>query len=303
MPEQASAEIVREKWNATMRQRVESRVRKFSWHSTTVQQFMRDNYTDGLTDLEYLARYLGDRPLARALDIGGGHGEMARQYQKRLKVGHFEVIDISDFAVRAGQERAEREGLRMTFLHRDMNRDPLPEQSYDLIMASGALHHIENLEHLFEQITLRLAPGGVFFAKDYMGPNHMQWRPKQLALMNAIVGALPDDMNRVAHKTDAVIREITPIPLEIFARVDPSEGVRSEDIFTVMEQHLDIDRVVPLGQTIVYEALRGRIQNFDDADPRDAAILSLACLLEKELIDAGVLTSDFNLVFARKKSA
>lgn len=302
MTDQMNAEIVREKWNATMRQRVENPVKKFSWHSSVVQQFMRERYTDGLTDLEYLARHLGHRPIARAIDIGGGHGDMARQYQKRLKVQHFDVIDISDFAVRQGQERADRERLNMTFLHRDMNRDPLPERDYDLIMASGALHHIENLEHLFEQIALRLAPGGLFFAKDYMGPNHMQWRPRQLELMNAIVGALPEGMNRVAHKNDAVIRKITPIPLEIFARVDPSEGVRSEDIFAVMERYLDVELVVPLGQTIVYETLRGRIQNFDDDDPKDRAILGLMCLLEKELIEAGTLDSDFNLVFARRKT-
>ncbi len=298
---ESAAEIVREKWNETMRQRVEGPIRKFSWHSSTVQQFMRGNFTDGLTDLEYLARYLEDKPIRHALDIGGGHGEMARQYQKRLEVDHFEVIDISDFAVREGQARAVREGRNMTFHHLDMNRDDLPDVQYDLIMASGALHHIENLEHLFAQIALRLAPDGVFFAKDYMGPNHMQWRPKQLEMMNAIVGVLPDEMNRVAHKNDAIIREITPIPLEIFARVDPSEGVRAEDIFEVMEQHLEVDRVVPLGQTIVYEALRGRIQNFDDNNPKDAAILSLICLLEKELMSAGAIASDFNLVFARRK--
>ena len=302
MPEQTSAEIVRGKWNETMRRRVEAPVRKFSWHSDAVQRFMRDHYTEGRTDLQYLASVVGDRRIDAALDIGGGHGEKARLLMNRLDIRRFDVIDISDFAVAEGQRRADAAQQNLHFLQRDLNAEALPEREYDLIMASGALHHIQNLEHLFEQIALRLAPDGLFFANDYMGPNHMQWRPKQLELMNALVAALPEEMNRVSHKQDRVMRQIKTVPLEVFAEVDPSEGVRSEDIMQVMANHLEIDRVMPIGQTIIYETLRGRIHNFDDGDPKDRAILTLMCLMEKELIDAGVIGSDFNLVFARKKS-
>lgn len=286
-----------------MRTRANAQARKFSWHSAVVQRFMREEYLDGHSVSNYLAAYLDGRNIRNALDIGGGLGKQAIAFYHLLGVERFDVLDISDVAVSEGGKIAKEQGINVHFEVSDLNTDDLPDREYDLIIASGALHHIENLEHLFEEINEKLAPDGVFFANDYMGPNHMQWDKKQLELMNAVVGCLPDDLNRVSHKGDAVVREITPIPLDIFAKVDPSEGVRAADIFDVMEQHLDIERVTPFGQTLVYEMLRGRVQNFEEGDGKDDAIISLICLLEKELLDAGVITSDFNLVIARPKKS
>ncbi|MEM6539083.1 MAG: class I SAM-dependent methyltransferase [Pseudomonadota bacterium] len=297
---QTNAEIVRDKWNASMQQRSEALHRKFSWHSPTVQRFISAEYLGGLKSKEVLIQYLNGKPIERALDVGGGLGEQAKVFYDALHVEHFDVLDISDVAVSTGAKRAKKEGRNIHFAVADLNKEPLPDVEYDLICASGALHHIENLEFLFEQINSRLAPDGVFYANDYMGPSHMQWDDKQLALMNAVVGILPDELNRVQHRGNNIVSEVTRIPLEVFARVDPSEGVRSADIFDVMEKHLKIEKVVPFGQTLAYEVLRGRVQNFDDNDAKDQAILSLICLLEKELIDAGVISSDFNFVIATK---
>lgn len=294
---------VRDKWNETMRKRLATRDRQFCWHHPVVQRFMREHYLGGHTVSGYLKDYLGGRPIRNALEVGGGLGDQAIAFYHQLGVERFDVLDISDVAVAAGNDRAREQGLNVHYAVSDLNHDDLPDRDYDLIIASGALHHIENLEHLFAQIDDRLTPQGVFFANDYMGPSQMQWREDQLRLMNAVVSILPDELNRVAHRGDQVVREVRPIPLEIFARVDPSEGVRAAEIFDVMRDHLKIERIVPFGQTLAYEMLRGRVHNFDDDDPKDNAILSLICLLEKELMDAGVIGSDFNLVIARPRKA
>ena len=296
-------ERVRDKWNKTLEKQVRHPSRKFSWHNPIVQNFIRDHYLDGFSVSNYLVEHLGGRRIRNALDVAGGLGDQAITFHKLLDVERFDVLDISTVAVSEGQKRADAEGLNVHYGVSDLNTDPLPDTEYDLIIASGALHHIENLEHLFSEINQRLAPGGVFFANDYMGPSYMQWLPKQLEVMNSVVRALPDDLNRVAHRAGAVVKDVTPIPLDIFARHDPSEGVRAAEIFEVMKDHLDIHRIVPFGQTIAYEVLRGRIGNFDDDNPKDQAILSLICMLEKELIEAGVLQSDFNLVIAGPKAA
>lgn len=296
-----SAEIIRGKWNDTMHQQSVSKVRKFSWHSSVVQDFIESHYLDGGRINAVLLDYLDGRTIRNGLEIGGGLGGQANAFYEQLSVERFDVLDISDVAVATGNTRAREQGRNIHFTVADLNNDPLPDRSYDLICARGALHHIQNLEFVFEQINDRLSDNGIFFANDYMGPSYMQWEPKQLALMNAIVELLPDDMNRVQHRDNTLVREIKPIPLDVFARVDPSEGVRAAEIFGVMEQHLEIVKIIPFGQTLAYEVLRGRIQNFDDTDPKDRAILSLICLLEKELIDAGTLTSNFNFVMAQKR--
>lgn len=294
-------ERVRDKWNDTMRTRATSSTRKFSWHSTVVQQFFQEKYLDGHSVSNFIGAYLGTRKIENVLELGGGLGQQSIALYNMLDIERCDVLDISDVAVAEGNRRAKEQGQNIHFAVSDLNTDPLPSREYDLIIASGSLHHISNLEYLFEQINAHLSSDGVFFTNDYMGPSQMQWRPKQLELMNAIVACLPDEMNRVAHKDDAVVRQIKPIPLEIFAKHDPSEGVRAADIFDVMGRYLDIERIAPFGQTLVYEVLRGRVHNFDDGDPKDKAILSLMLLLEKEMIDAGALTSDFNLAIARPR--
>lgn len=302
MSQSAAAAIIREKWNDSAEKRAIAWDRKFSWHSPIVQQFIESEYLDGGRIGEVLKSHVGARTFRRGLEIGGGLGGQANDFYTRLKVERFDVLDISDVAVANGNNRAEEQGRNIHFAVADLNTDPLPEERYDLICARGALHHIENLEFVFAQINDRLTDDGLFFANDYMGPSYMQWEPKQLELMNAIVRLLPDDLNRIQHRDNAIMREIQPIPLEIFKRVDPSEGVRAAEIFEVMEQHLEVEKIIPFGQTLAYEVLRGRVQNFSDSDDKDCAILSLICLLEKELIGAGTLKSNFNFVIAKKKS-
>ena len=300
-PAVAAHEVVRAKWNKTLGRQAKHPGRKFSWHNPTVQTFIREQYLDGFSVSGFLADIMSGRKITNALDVAGGLGDQAIKFYKMLDIEQFDVLDISDVAVQQGQQRADTEGLNVRYAVSDLNTDALPDRQYDLIIASGALHHIENLEHLFSEINRKLAPDGVFFANDYMGPSYMQWRPKQLALMNAVIQALPDDLNRVSHRDNALIRDVTPIPLDVFAKHDPSEGVRAAEIFEVMAEYLEIRQIVPFGQTLAYECLRGRIGNFDDDDPKDQAILSLICLLEKELIEAEVLSSDFNLVIAGPK--
>ncbi|CAA0105722.1 Uncharacterised protein [Halioglobus japonicus] len=300
---QKPAETVRDKWNETFKERVDAPPIKFSWHSPTVSQFMRSNYMKGHSVGGYLKSYLGDRKLSRGVEIGGGLGAQAIAFYNMLNIDNFDVLDISNFAVQSGNERAAREGWNIEYRLCDLNHDMLPAATYDLIVANGSLHHIANLEHLFAQISQSLTPDGIFYANDYMGPNHMQWADTQLGIMNAIAEILPDSLSHVLHRDGKVDRDIRRIPLEIFAKYDPSEGVRSADIFHVMTKHLEIIEVVPFGQTIVYELLRGRIHNFDESDEKDRTILNLICLLEKTLLDQAVISSDFNLVIAKRKAS
>ena len=297
-----SAEVVRKKWNESFQRKLDEKPRQFAWQSEIVNRYMIANYLDGASVSMYLKRYLGDKVVKRGLEVGGGLGKQALQCYKMLNAEQFDVLDISDFSVAQGNAIAKEQGINVRYAVSDLNKDSLPTNQYDLIIASGSLHHIENLEHLFEQIGRALKPDGVFFANDYMGPTHMQWTDDQLAIMNQLLAVFPDEYAKVRHRDDQVGKEVTRIPLEIFARVDPSEGVRAAEIFGVMRDHLDIMDIVPIGNTINYEMLRGRIHNFDDADTKDAFILELLCTFEKILLDRGVISSDFNLVFAKQKT-
>jgi ubiquinone/menaquinone biosynthesis C-methylase UbiE len=70
-------------------------------------------------------------------------------------------IDISEVSIRSATENAEREGLssRTKFLQRDCEATGLPSDSFDLVLCSGMLHHL-NLERAFPELYRLLRPGG-----------------------------------------------------------------------------------------------------------------------------------------------
>ena len=143
------AEVVRKKWNESFQRKIEEKPRQFAWQSEVVHRYMIRNYLDGASVSMYLKRYLGDKVIKRGLEVGGGLGKQAVQCYRMLEAEQFDVLDISDFSVEKGNAMAKEQGINVQYAVSDLNKDALPENQYDLIVASGSLHHIENLEHLF----------------------------------------------------------------------------------------------------------------------------------------------------------
>jgi SAM-dependent methyltransferase len=299
--ERPDAEIVAQKWDGTFKSQVEAPIPRFSWSHPAVNAFLQENYFRAPSVTKVLADLLGDQKVTRGLEIGGGLGQQAINCYKMLGAERFDVLDLSSYAVEHGNQSARENGLNIHYSVADLNTDTLPADTYDLIIANGSMHHIKNLEHIFEQINRALRPGGALFINEYVGPNYVQWTEKQLGIMNQLAAVLPDRLNRFRERNDAVVREITRIPLDIFAKHDPSESVRSSEILPMMHRYMDVVEVRPFGHTILYELLRGRIHNYDQKSEADDTILRLLCVFEKVLIDEGVLPSDFCLAFARPR--
>ena len=158
---------------------------------------------------------------------------------------------------------------------------------------------------MFEQITHTLKPGGYFFVNDYVGPSRMQWTDKQLELMNEILAILPahyrllldGNLGYLGTHKETVHRT----PVEIYLKVDPSEGVRSAEILPLAKEYFDVLDVRSLGGTIHYELLRGIIHNFDVNDEKDMALLEMILLLERKLLENNVIDADFKCFVAKKR--
>ncbi|EYF07292.1 class I SAM-dependent methyltransferase [Chondromyces apiculatus] len=91
----------------------------------------------------------------RALDIAGGAGRHALWLARRgLDVT---LVDISEVALDLAQRAAGQAGLPLHTLQRDLEREPLPEGPWDLILC---FHYLQR--SLFPRIPALLAPGGVF---------------------------------------------------------------------------------------------------------------------------------------------
>ncbi len=69
-------------------------------------------------------------------------------------------IDISDVSIQSAREKAQQAGLNnLTFEVMDAERTTFPDGSFDLIVASGVLHHLD-LNYAYPELARLLASDG-----------------------------------------------------------------------------------------------------------------------------------------------
>lgn len=102
----------------------------------------------------------------RILDIACGNGGILR-HLKSLGYDRLEGLEISSYAV----ERLRGEGLEMH--HGRIPLLPLPDATYDVVIASQVLEHIIRRNRFATEIRRVLKPGGrafIFVPNDALGP-------------------------------------------------------------------------------------------------------------------------------------
>ncbi len=105
------------------------------------------------------------------LDYACGNGPLAIRSAKlgaEFSVG----IDISDVSVQNASQEASSLGLsdRVSFMQADCENTGLPDNSFDVIICSGMLHHLD-LSYAFPELRRVLKPGGVILAIEALDYN------------------------------------------------------------------------------------------------------------------------------------
>lgn len=239
------------------------------------------------TDIfEYaLRKYFLNRgiELESCLSLGCGAGELERGLSKYVVPRRHDALDASEGLIAKARERA------IPFSHiqyrvADLNHCTLPEREYDLILAHQSLHHIMNLQGLFEQLKKAMKPQAIFLFDEYIGPSRFQWSDRQLQAINGVMGMLPAwlTVDLVdGHQRREVVRN-TP---EQVAAVDPSEAIRSSEIVFVAERYFKIIEFLPYGGTILHMLLHSIAGNFlrEEARPWLDLLFRVEDLLLPEL--------------------
>ena len=140
----------------------EPRYRSFFHHNAWCRDRLRD---------PVLRRIIGlAGPECRAFEIGCGVGWLSLQLAQsgaRVVAG-----DVAEACLDAGREKAAELGLadRCEFIHFDANHDRPPGGPYDLIVAFGSLHHVQELGACLDCARESLAPGGHFALVECIDP-------------------------------------------------------------------------------------------------------------------------------------
>jgi 2-polyprenyl-3-methyl-5-hydroxy-6-metoxy-1,4-benzoquinol methylase len=140
---------------------------------------------------------------------------------ERLKCAYeITCTDINEALFTEARERAQERGLSLRFDVQDLNFIRILPDYYDMIFAHAVLHHVINLEILFDQIARGLTSGGILQLVEVIGKNRRLLWEENERFANVILDALPPDLTRGAK-------------LQV-TEEEGMEGIRQEEILPIL---------------------------------------------------------------------
>ena len=160
----------------------------------------------------------------RVLSIGCGTGALERDLLRRGVAKSVVAFDASDESLAIARQSAATEGFaeQVTYFNADFNSVRLPKRAYDLICFHQSLHHVANLEQLMRQVSRAIAPGGLLYLEEFVGPSRDDWNEYRIRWYRALYEFFP----RTIRYFDAFAM---PVQEE-----DPSEAIRSSEILSTL---------------------------------------------------------------------
>ena len=178
--------------------------------------------------ITWFRRQFGVRmPFRRALSIGCGPGTLERDLVAQGVVSSITGIDI----VPSPLELAAREaaGLPIRYERADAYEYLRAHPStFDAIFFHASLHHFERVDEILSLARAALAPDGVIYLDEFVGPSMHEWNVWRLLRPNFEYYRLPRSARRVK-----LVR--TPVNPE-----DPTEAVAAADILPAVDRHFRV---------------------------------------------------------------
>ena len=227
----------------------------------------------------------------RFVSIGAGgcatEVEMARFLVGR-GLGEFviECVELNPALLAGGTTLAQASGVGDHILpvQADANKW-VPAATYDGVLANSSLHHIVNLEGLFEGIESSLAPTGTFVTSDTVGRNgHMRW-PEALAIVEEFWRELPKE-----YTYNRLLRRYEQVYDNWDCSISGFEGIRAQDILPLLIKHFDFDVFVPFANVVDPFIDRAFGPNFRIARPWDTAFIDRVQARDEAEIARGAIT-------------
>jgi len=225
-----------------------------------------------------------DRPI-QILSLGSGYcGHELKLARRLVRPYLIRCTDINEEIFASAQKQACNEGLALEFTVADLNFIDIEPCKYDLIFAHAALHHVINLERLFEQVAGGLSPHGILHVVEVVGKNRIliwkenerfanalldtiQWvaKGRHIYASESAHGTLPDIMRFTK-------RLLQPLLLKM---AHGMEGVRQEDILPLINESF-----VPL-----FEHRHGAFIRFICTNPALSGLFDLSSIEGRNALD------------------
>jgi SAM-dependent methyltransferase len=295
----AKAAAESRKWGAHLQ--VEARGEMNAWldHPEVAAHYTRRGLIDGLEWKRWVSQSLGG-PAARSLDLGCGAASRSLAVWEAGASACLEGVDISEERVAEGERLRREIEAPGRFWAEDVNALTLEPGRYDLIFSAHSFHHFLELEHVMEQVGKALAPRGLFILEEFVGPTQFQWTDLQMGLTAGLLQLLPEDLRRL--RWGAVKHAEGRPTVEQVVAVSPFESIRSAEIVPLFEKYFDVVLIRNLGGTLQHLLYNGIVHNFWPMTDEAARGVNGIFAIEDQLIDSGLLPSDFMLLVGKRRA-
>ena len=249
--------------------------------------------------LEWFAKnYTNSKPFSKGLSLGCGTGVAERQAIQAGLCLFMDGIDISPASVEVARSEALKTGMgdRLRYSVSDLNSLKLPARHYDCALCIGSLHHIENLEHVFDELRNSLKPDAYLLINEYVGPSRLQWTKKQLDILNRGWEIMPPEFRKAGS--------ISPVNKEDLIKVDPSEAVRSSEIVSMLYNYFEVVEHTEYGGSFLMPFWSQGIMPdifLDRPSVEKQIIVKLLCLIDELILNEKILPSCYVQIVARNK--
>jgi ubiquinone/menaquinone biosynthesis C-methylase UbiE len=162
----------------------------------------------------------------RILSLGCGYGgielEIARSLRKPYEII---AVDLNRSILNRAEEEAMTKDFNIRFLSLDLNFVEIRENAFDVVFAHASLHHLLNLEHVFNQIYRGLRENGRLIVQDIIGNTQVLFWKENVDFAIDIVRNMPPQ-----YKPDS-LNEQAIIPHYVEPSIQKGmEGIRKEEI-------------------------------------------------------------------------
>jgi len=198
----------------------------------------------------------------------------------------FLCLDISDGALERGRAHAAEAGVLDRFEMRphDFNQG-LPEGVHDVVMASQSLHHVVELERLYDSIRRQLSPTGCFLVSDIIGRNgHVRW-PEARRLVDELWRDMPD-----GYRYHMQLQRHERTFLDWDCSWEGFEGIRAQEVLPRLLERLSPRVFIAWGNIIDVFVDRGFGHHFHRHTEWDLGFIDRVHAVDSQAIADGTIT-------------
>lgn len=242
-----------------------------------------------------------NRP-ARFISIGAGNSDaevrIARMLIERgISDFTLESLELNEMMIERGKTLARENGVDKQVLPMigDFNFWE-PAKNYDAVMANQSLHHVTNLEGLFDSIKRSLTAQGRFITSDMIGRNgHQRW-PEAAAIVDEFWQELPK-----SYRYNLQLRRQEEKFIDWDCSQEGFEGVRAQDILPLLIARFDFEFFLGFANIIDPFIDRSFGHHFDDQSVVDRTLIDRIHARDEEEILSGRIKPTHMLAVLRKE--